>query len=60
MPISVRNLRNDLPDDLVEMMLEICVENASIYQRFFRLKAAWVGMDKLRRYDVYAPVVKSE
>jgi oligoendopeptidase F len=60
LPISVRNLRNDLPDDLVEMMLEICVENASIYQRFFRLKAAWVGMDKLRRYDVYAPVVKSE
>jgi len=60
LPISVRNLRNDLPDDLVEMMLEICVENAGIYQRFFRLKAAWVGMDKLRRYDVYAPVVKSE
>lgn len=59
-PISVRNLNNDLPDDLVDMMLEICKENATLYQRYFRLKARWVGMDKLRRYDVYAPVVKTE
>ncbi len=59
-PIAVRNLSNDLPDDLVNMMLEICQENASVYQRYFKLKAKWVGMDKLRRYDVYAPVVKTE
>ncbi|MFV1859779.1 MAG: M3 family oligoendopeptidase [Anaerolineales bacterium] len=59
-PIAVRNLRNDLPDDLIDMMLEICKENAALYQRYFRLKAKWVGMDKLRRYDVYAPVVKTE
>ena len=59
-PIAVRNLSNDLPDDLVDMMLEICQENASVYQRYFKLKAKWVGMDKLRRYDVYAPVVKTE
>ncbi|MFQ5944087.1 MAG: M3 family oligoendopeptidase [Anaerolineales bacterium] len=59
-PIAVRNLRNDLPDDLVDMMLEICKENATIYQRYFRLKAKWVGMEKLRRFDVYAPVVKTE
>jgi oligoendopeptidase F len=59
-PIAVRNLNNDLPDDLVDMMLEICKENASVYQRYFKLKAKWVGMDKLRRYDVYAPVVKTE
>ncbi len=59
-PIAVRNLRNDLPDDLIDMMLEICKENAALYQRYFRLKARWVGMDKLRRYDVYAPVVKTE
>jgi oligoendopeptidase F len=59
-PIAVRNLNNDLPDDLVDMMLEICKENASVYQRYFRLKAKWVGMEKLRRYDVYAPVVRTE
>ena len=59
-PMAVRNLNNDLPDDLVDMMLEICQENATIYQRYFKLKAKWVGMDKLRRYDVYAPVVKTE
>jgi oligoendopeptidase F len=59
-PIAVRNLGNDLPDDLVDMMLEICKENARLYQRYFKLKAKWVGMDKLRRYDLYAPVVKTE
>jgi oligoendopeptidase F len=59
-PIAVRNLSNDLPDDLVDMMLEICAQNATVYQRYFKLKAKWVGMDKLRRYDVYAPVVKTE
>lgn len=59
-PIAVRNLNNDLPDDLVDMMLEISKENAILYQRYFRLKAKWMGMDKLQRYDVYAPVVKTE
>lgn len=59
-PIAVRNLSNDLPDEVVDMMLGICRENASVYQRYFELKAKWIGMDKLRRYDVYAPVVKTE
>jgi oligoendopeptidase F len=27
-----------------------------IFQRFFRLKARLIGMDRLRRYDLYAPV----
>ncbi|MFQ5792866.1 MAG: M3 family oligoendopeptidase, partial [Acidobacteriota bacterium] len=59
-PIAVRNLSNDLPDEVVDMMLEICKENAGVYQRYFQLKAKWIGMDKLRRYDVYAPVVKTD
>ena len=59
-PIAVRNLSNDLPDDLVDMMLEICKDNSALYQRYWKLKAKWIGMDKLRRYDVYAPVVKTE
>lgn len=59
-PISARNLANDIPDDVVELLLEISRRNAPIFQRYFRLKARWLGMDKLRRYDLYAPVVKSE
>jgi oligoendopeptidase F len=58
-PISVRNLYNDVPDDVVQVLLDVCRANAPLFQRYFRLKAKWVGVDKLRRYDIYAPVVKS-
>ncbi|MEK6588699.1 MAG: oligoendopeptidase F, partial [Chloroflexota bacterium] len=59
-PISVRNLGNDLPDEVVDMLLAICKEQAPLFQRYFRLKARWIGMDRIRRYDIYAPVAKSE
>lgn len=58
-PISVRNLANDIPDEVVDTLLDICQKNAGIFKRFFQLKARWLGMDKLRRYDVYAPVAES-
>ncbi len=59
-PISARNLVNDIPDEVVETLLEVCQQNAVVFQRFFRLKARWLGVDRLRRYDLYAPVVKSD
>jgi oligoendopeptidase F len=59
-PIAVRNLHNDIPDDVVSSLLDACQENASIFQRFFQLKAKWLNMEKLRRYDVYAPVVETD
>ncbi|HSM58904.1 MAG TPA: M3 family oligoendopeptidase [Candidatus Sulfomarinibacteraceae bacterium] len=59
-PIAVRNLANDVPDQVVETLLAVTRDNRDIFQRFFRLKARWLGMDQLRRYDVYAPVVQTE
>jgi oligoendopeptidase F len=59
-PVAVRNLSNNIPDEIVNSLLNACRENASIFQRFFQLKAKWLGMDKLRRYDVYAPVVETD
>ncbi|MCX8061590.1 MAG: M3 family oligoendopeptidase [Anaerolineales bacterium] len=59
-PISARNLSNDLPDGVVDTLLEVCQKNAVLFQRFFRLKARWIGMDRLRRYDIYAPVAKAD
>jgi len=59
-PIATRNLINDIPDETVELLLDICQENASVFQRFFRLKAKWLGVEKLNRYDIYAPVAKTE
>ncbi len=37
-PISVRNLRNDIPDEVVETLLAVCQRNATVFQRFFQLK----------------------
>lgn len=59
-PISSRNLSNDIPDDVVDTLLDVCRANASLFQRFFRLKARWLGVDRLRRYDIYAPVVSTQ
>ncbi len=59
-PMSVRNLINDLPDEVVGTLLSVCQRNTAVFQRFFRLKARWLKVDKLRRYDIYAPVAKSD
>ena len=56
-PISARNLANDIPDEVVDTLLDVCQANAPLFQRYFRLKARWLGMERLRRYDIYAPVV---
>ncbi len=59
-PIALRNLANDIPDDVVETLLGVCRKNAPLFHRFFQLKARWLGVDRLRRYDIYAPVAQSE
>lgn len=59
-PIAARNLSNDIPDEAVEVLLQVAHKNVGIFQRFFRLKARLLGMDRLRRYDIYAPVVQSD
>lgn len=57
--ISVRNLGNDIPDEVVDTLLGVSEENTRVFQRFFRMKAKVLGVQKLRRYDIYAPVTKS-
>jgi oligoendopeptidase F len=59
-PIAVRNLHNDIPDPVVDTLLEVCRQNAGLFQRYFQLKAGWLGVDKLRRYDIYAPLSTSD
>jgi len=58
--ISIRNFANNIPDPVVDTLLEACRQNANLFQRYFRLKARLLGMNKLRRYDIYAPVARAE
>ena len=59
-PLSVRNLGNDIPDPVVDTLLEVGRDNVEVFRRFFRIKAKRLGMDRLRRYDLYAPVSVSD
>lgn len=58
-PIAVRNLANDIPDSVVDTLLNVCAEEAPVFHRYFKLKAQWLNMPKLRRYDLYAPLKKT-
>lgn len=59
-PIAVRNLINDIPDQAVEALLSVARQNVGIFQRYFKMKAGWLGVEKLRRYDLYAPLAASD
>lgn len=54
-PIDVRHLSNDIPGDVVDTLLDVCRKNTSVFRRYFSLKAKWLGLERLRRYDIYAP-----
>jgi len=58
--ISPRNLENDVPDASVETLLKACRVNSQVFQDFFRLKGKMLGMKKMSRYHIYAPLAKKE
>jgi len=59
-PISAQNLANDIPDVVINTLLAVARQNTHLYQRYFKLKAKWIGMPRLRRYDLYAPLLQAE
>ena len=59
-PIAVRNLVNDIPDEVTDTLLDVSRKNVGIFQRWFRLKGSLLGMEKLRRYDIYAPLSSAD
>ena len=59
-PIAARNLSNDIPDEAVDALLGVARKNVNIFQRYFNMKAKYIGLKKLRRYDIYAPVARAK
>jgi oligoendopeptidase F len=55
-PISVRNVINNVDDETVDALLAVCRRNVTLFQDYFREKAKMIGVKKLRRYDLYAPL----
>jgi oligoendopeptidase F len=55
---SARNLRNDLKDEDVLSLLRVCQEEIpKVFGKYFQEKAAFLKVPKLRRYDLYAPLI---
>ncbi|WP_415310025.1 M3 family oligoendopeptidase [Candidatus Nitrosocosmicus sp. FF01] len=59
-PISVRNLSNNISDDSVLALLNACRANSKVFQRYFTEKAKMLGVRKLERYHLYAPLKKQK
>ena len=55
-PISVRNTYNDLDDTTVDTLLAVCRRNSVVFQDYFKQKAKMLGVKKLQRYHLYAPL----
>lgn len=59
-PISARNVENDISDEVVNTLLDVCRKNAGLFQKYFEMKAKRLGLEKLRRYDIFAPLSESK
>jgi oligoendopeptidase F len=54
--ISARNLRNDTTDEAVQALIDATVARYDVVQRYYKLKARLIGLDRLAFYDRMAPI----
>lgn len=59
-PIAMRNAANQVPDAAIEALMKVCEEEAGVFQGFFRWKADKLGLKKLTRFDLYAPLSEAK
>ncbi|HZO48949.1 MAG TPA: M3 family oligoendopeptidase [Gaiellaceae bacterium] len=54
--ISARNLANETSDEAVQALVDAVVSRYDVPQRYYRLKARLLGLDRLEHYDRFAPI----
>ncbi len=54
--ISMRNVANHVEDAPISTLMEVCAKNVQIFQDYFKFKAKELGVEKLTRFDLYAPI----
>ena len=57
--ISSRNLSNEASDEAVQALVDAVVSRYDVPQRYYRLKARLLGLDRIEHYDRFAPVAES-
>ncbi len=58
--VSSRNLANEASDESVQALVDAVVDNYSIAQRWYTLKAKVLGVDRLADYDRMATVATAD
>ena len=53
--ISSRNLSNEASDEAVQALVDAVVSRYDVAQRYYRLKARLLGLDRIEHYDRFAP-----
>jgi oligoendopeptidase F len=56
--ISSRNLSNEATDEAVQALVDAVVSRYEVPQRYYRLKARLLGIERLEHYDRFAPVAE--
>jgi oligoendopeptidase F len=56
--ISSRNLANEASDEAVQALVDAVVSRYDVAQRYYRLKARLLGLDRIDHYDRFAPVAE--
>lgn len=54
--ISSRNLANETTDEAVQALVDATTSRYDVPQRYYRLKARLLGLDRIAHYDRMAPV----
>ncbi len=56
--ITSRNLSNETTDEAVAALVDAAVSRYDVPQRYYRLKARLLSLDRLAHYDRFAPVAQ--
>ena len=56
--ISSRNLRNETSDEAVQALVDATIARYDVAQRYYRLKAKLIDLDRLTFYDRMAPIAE--
>jgi oligoendopeptidase F len=56
--ITSRNLANETTDEAVQALIDATTSRYDVAQRYYRLKARLLGLDRLHHSDRFAPVTK--
>ena len=55
-PMTQSLIANDVDQQTIDSLMKTIKKNVGLYQRYLRLKAKLMGLDKLANYDVVAPL----